>query len=61
VLAGHIQAIGINVIRSRLRASVKRIRSVIPCPPRRLIARRSYHVKAPLTMQHIDGHHKLIQ
>ena len=61
MLLGHVRAAGIRVSRARVRASINRVRLVRPPPPRKLIRRRVYSVKGPLSMWHIDGHHKLIR
>lgn len=51
------------VTRQRLRDSLNRVRLVRNIPPLQFtpIRRRQYSVKAPLSMIHIDGHHKLIR
>ena len=50
------------VTRDRLRASLNRVRVIRNDPPRMdPIKRRKYAVKGPLTLWHIDGHHKLIK
>ena len=48
-----------RVQRKRVRCSIRRLigQQVIPHP----IRRREYHVRAPLAVVHIDGHHKLIR
>lgn len=61
MLLGHRRARGVRVCRSRMRESVHRVRAVHPPSPRKLITRRVYRVKGPRSMQHIDGHHKLVQ
>ena len=47
--------------RERIRQSLNRVRTVHNIPPRKTIKRRVYKVKGPLSMLHIDGHHKLIR
>jgi len=58
----HFNSFGKGPFRARLRASLDRVRVErnIP-PPLCAVKRRKYSVKAPLSMVHIDGHHKLIR
>lgn len=58
-MIGHFRAFKEPVQRERLRQSVNRIKMVRNDPPRRTIYRRKYRVKSPLSIFHIDGHHKL--
>lgn len=50
-----------HVTRARLRTVINKVRLPSCNPPRRTIFRRRYKVKGPLTMVHVDGHHKLIR
>ena len=61
MLEGHQRNSGVFVSRESLRESIRRVKVNIRPQPYQLIRRREYSVKAPLTMWHIDGHHKLIR
>ena len=63
-MRGHLTARGLLVQWNRIQDSMKRV-----CPEGILmqalqltaVQRRFYHVKAPLSLWHIDGNHKLIR
>ena len=65
-ICGHLKSAGYRVQQTRVRESVKR---VDPCAVavRRLfmqhyrIKRRSYNVRAPMSLWHVDTNHKLIR
>ena len=48
-----------RIQRDRVRSCIHRLfgQQIVPQP----IRRREYHVRAPLAVVHIDGHHKLIR
>ena len=63
-MTGYLKARGIHVQQLRIRESMKRsdpegvlLRTLqlTPC------MRRVYNVKSPLSLWHVDGHHKLIR
>lgn len=60
MIEGLYRTAGPKVSRSRLRSSYKRVRLLgDQIIPRRSLKRRCYNVRAPLSLWHIDGHHKL--
>lgn len=59
MLTGLYKRFNAPVPRGRLWDSIRRVKIIRRDPVRRTIRRRVYRVKAPLTLWHIDGHHKL--
>ena len=51
---------GVFVTRNTFRQSYSRVRNITQSvqPP---LTRRNYEARAPLSVWHIDGHHKLIR
>ncbi|XP_046448542.1 uncharacterized protein LOC124197236 isoform X2 [Daphnia pulex] len=56
---GQYNSRGPKVSRERLRESFCRVKEFRMDPPRRTIKRRVYNVKGPLSLWHVDSHHKL--
>ena len=63
-MAGFLLAKGLRIQQARVRETLRRtdpdgvlLRSL----QLRMIARRRYNVKSPLSLWHLDGHHKLIR
>lgn len=61
-MKGHLVAMGYNIQQIRIRESMRRI-DPAGTALRRLyvVNRRQYSVPSPLSLFHIDGHHKLIR
>lgn len=51
--------LGLKVSLDRLRESFCRVKVIRSDPPRRTIKRRVYSVPGPLSLWHVDSHHKL--
>lgn len=62
LLIAHLNTLGVNVQRSRLRTSIHRVdpHTVELCH-RVTVRRRVYSVDGPNSLWHIDGNHKLIR
>ena len=62
MLMGHLWSRGIKIQQLRVRESLHRV-APMPIALRwnATIVHRSYCVKAPLSLWHIDGNHKLIR
>jgi hypothetical protein len=63
-MSGFLLARGLRIQQARVREALRRtdpdgvlLRSL----QLRTIARRRYNVKSPLSLWHLDGHHKLIR
>jgi len=62
MLRGLLKATGINVQRFRLRDSIHRVDEVgVQQRSRRRLQRRTYNVKGPNHLWHIDTNHKLVR
>lgn len=62
LLIAHLNTLGVNVQRSRLRASIHRVDPhTVELRRRVTVRRRVYSVDGPNSLWHIDGHHKLIR
>lgn len=58
MIRARLRQKGIFVQRERIR---KAMGAISNRKPTKRIERRSYYVRAPLSMMHIDGYHKLIR
>ncbi len=56
---GRLRQMDIYVRRSTLRETIKAVAGTRPRPGR--LRRREYYVRAPLSLVHLDGNHKLIR
>ena len=62
MLKGFLQSKGFRIQRERIRMSLLRIDPIgLMERWRSTVKRRCYNVKYPLSLWHIDGHHKLIR
>ena len=60
-LIGFLRRHGLRIQNRRVRASMKRVDQLgKTLRSQRSIRRRTYHVKRPNSLWHLDGHHKLI-
>ncbi|XP_019858490.1 PREDICTED: uncharacterized protein LOC109586726 [Amphimedon queenslandica] len=61
-VTGRLRSYGIRVQRQRIRDSLERVDpdGVVNCM-RRVLHRRSYTVRSPNSLWHLDGYHKLIR
>lgn len=61
-LIGFLRRHGLRIQNRRVRASMKRVDQLgKTLRSQRSIRRRTYHVKRPNSLWHLDGHHKLIR
>ena len=59
---GHLISRGVQVQKSRVRYSMRRVDPVgvhVRGTQIRVVNRRAYFARAPLSTWHVDGHHKL--
>ena len=61
MFCGHFRMYNLSVQRWRLHASLDRVKLTRNDPPKWLLTRRIYIVKAPLSVWHVDGYHGLIR
>lgn len=62
MLKGYLQSKGFRIQRERVRAALLRIDPIgLVERWQRTVRRRKYNVRYPLSLWHIDGHHKLIR
>lgn len=62
MLQGYLTSSGHRVQRERIRLSLLRIDPIgVVQRWKHTVRRRKYRVKSPLSLWHIDGHHKLIR
>ena len=54
----RLKEMGLTIQRQRVRTALETVKDRYP---KRKIQRRSYYVRAPLSMLHMDGYHKLIR
>lgn len=63
-MRGHLLARGVKVQENRVREAMRRTDpdgTIVRALQLRITHRRTYNVKAPLSLWHMDGHHKLIR
>lgn len=61
MISGHLRSIGVCVTQAKVRESLRRVDRVGVLLTRSCaIHHRTYNVKSPLALWHIDGNHKLI-
>ena len=61
-MRGHLLARGFRVQQTRIREAQRRVDPAGAVIRRlRVLNRREYSVPSPLSLYHIDGHHKLIR
>ena len=61
LLDGYLVGKGIKVPRSRVREAYYAVKGEMGLMVALPVRRRQYYVTAPMTLWHIDGHHKLIR
>ncbi|XP_031563975.1 uncharacterized protein LOC116299457, partial [Actinia tenebrosa] len=62
MLKGHLQSLGHRIQRARICSSLRRTDPTgVMQRWKKTIKRRQYRVRAPLSLWHIDGNHKLIR
>lgn len=62
MLKGHLQSLGHRIQRARICSSLRRTDPTgVMQRWQKTIKRRQYQVRAPLSLWHIDGNHKLIR
>lgn len=63
-MRGHLLARGVKIQENRVREAMRRTDpdgTIVRALQLRITHRRTYNVKAPLSLWHMDGHHKLIR
>ena len=61
-ITGRLRSLGYHIQRERVRSSLRRIDpSGVERQVRRVLHRRTYYVKAPNALWHLDGYHKFIR
>ncbi len=58
MVRARLRQMGLTLQRHRVRSALGRVANRYRGQP---IKRRSYYVRAPLSMLHMDGYHKLIR
>lgn len=61
MIRARLCEMGLHIQRIRIRKGLNSIAGYVARKGTRKIKRRAYYVRAPLTMVHIDGFHKLVR